>query len=413
MVTRTRSALVAVVLIACGGHGGGPSGGGDGPSPPPIDAPPVVGVGSGLGAATFGDGELDAPSHGGTITFQQIGATGWYPSERDPAVGPCDAYQSSTCCLAKDEQTSDRLTPWDHELIVTLRGPMRIKQLAVYQPDAAGAWLLTSSWDQRTHAPAGLAFAGDKTETDGFAGTIGTECLVDVSTDLGFACGAGSTPFCPATTAAEHVGWAGSKMFVLLARMDGAAGVPGRCSNDDTGNWFDAPWIGLSLGELVRAGAFSSCQCYAKDPTQWYLGDGCGQFNAFEVVNDNNASKNLGVFSTNFFGYAGYVGEGPCGAACNVSTLAAGVDLIDKAHDTEATTGAVATPGGGPGAAFRRPDAGYRYFVILMDVDARTVQLALVHPRAIPGELGALLPDLPAMVPQSTIDHALALRLPK
>ena len=36
-----------------------------------------------------------------------------------------------------------------------------------------------------------------------------------------------------------------------------------------------------------------------------YIG---GQFNVFEVVNDNNQYKNLGVFSTNMFGYAGYVG---------------------------------------------------------------------------------------------------------
>jgi hypothetical protein len=46
--------------------------------------------------------------------------------------------------------------------------------------------------------------------------------------------------------------------------------------------------------------------------------------------NHNNSSKNLDVFSTNFFGYAGYVGEGPCGAQCNVSNLAAQADLIDK-----------------------------------------------------------------------------------
>jgi hypothetical protein len=199
---------------------------------------------------------------------------------------------------------------------------------------------------------------------------------------------------------------------VLLAKMPHADAVPGRCSTDNTGNWFDAPWIGLSIGELVRAGSFSSCQCYAKDPAKGYLGDGCGQFNVFEVVNDNNASKNLDVFSTNFIGYGGYVGQGPCGSACNASTLASAVDLIDKAHDTEAA-GATATPAGGPTAAFRRPENGYRYFIILMDVASRTVQLAIVHPNAIPSALGDLLPALPATVPQTAIDGALALRLPR
>src|SRR4051812_30196336 len=35
---------------------------------------------AGLGAAGLDEGELDAPSRGGTITFQSLGATGWYPS---------------------------------------------------------------------------------------------------------------------------------------------------------------------------------------------------------------------------------------------------------------------------------------------------------------------------------------------
>ena len=72
--------------------------------------------------------------------------------------------------------------------------------------------------------------------------------------------------------------------------------------------------LGLAVGELSRAGSFASCQCFAKDPAKWYLADGCGQFNVLEVVNDNNSYKNLDVFSTNMIGYAGYVGQGPCGA---------------------------------------------------------------------------------------------------
>ena len=97
------------------------------------------------------------------------------------------------------------------------------------------------------------------------------------------------------------------------------------------------------------------CQCYAKDQAKGYLADGCGQFNVFEVVNDNNAYKNLDVFSTNMIGYGGYVGEGPCGPQCNAATLGQEVDLIAKSTNTEATAGATSTPTKGPGAAFRRP----------------------------------------------------------
>jgi hypothetical protein len=309
--------------------------------------------------------------------------------------------------------TGDALTPWDEDLILTLRGPLQLKQLAVYQPADAGAWALVSGWDaRRPDERRGVAFTGDDVETRGFAGVVGSECLVDVATATPFACGDGSSPYCPPGDPA-HLGWAGAKLLVLLARMPGAAEVGEACAEGDAGNWYDAPWVGLSLGELVRAGKFSGCHCYAKDPEAWYLGDGCGQFNVFEVVNDNNEYQNFGVLSTNFFSYAGYVGEGPCGAACDVTQLGPEVDLIDKGENVEAAQGAVATPDGGPGAAFRRPQAGYRYFLVLMDTDARTVQLAVVHPSQVPAALAPLLPGLPAELSPAAVADALALRLPQ
>lgn len=372
--------------------------------------PPLPPVG-GLGPAQFDEGDLDAASHGGTITFEMIGAPGWYPSRRDPEIGPCDAHQTDTCCLARHDVTGDALTPWDDDLIMTLRGPLLAKQIAVYQPSSDDAWSLVSAWDADTSE--GIAFRGNETES-GFDGAIGTECLVDVSTDQVFPCGPGSSPYCPESNDPRYHGWSGSKLFVILAKMPHAdespVGTP--CSADTTGNWWDAPWLGLSLGELIRAGAFSDCHCYAKNPDEWWLGDGCGQFNVFEVVNDNNEYRNLELFSTNFFGYAGYVGEGPCGASCDVENLAPEVDLIDKATHDEAPMGATANPEGGPGAAFRRPTAGYRYFLIHLDVPTRTVQLGVVHPEAVPSEIDSLLPNLPASVPQATIEALLELRLP-
>ncbi|MFO0552322.1 MAG: DUF2403 domain-containing lipoprotein [Polyangiaceae bacterium] len=368
-------------------------------------------IGGGLGPSDVDPGPL---SHGGTITFQEIGAPGWYPSRRDPAVGPCDAYQKDDCCLARQAVTGDALTPWDSDLIMTLRGPLLVNQLAVYQPSGAG-WSLVSAWTEADKtAPRGVAFHGNDTETAGFDGRIGTECLVDVSSDDLFACGAGSSPYCPEPPTGEsrYWGWSGSKLIVMLASAPHATDVGAPCSADTSGNWYDAPWVGLSLGELVRAGAFSSCQCYAKNPDEWYLGDGCGQFNVFEVVNDNNQFKNLDVFSTNFFGYAGYVGEGPCGPQCDVSSVGDEVDLIDKSTSTEAASGAVATPSGGPGAALRRPVEGWRYFVILLDATSRTTQLALVHPLAIPPSLAPLLPALPEEVGADTIVALRDLRLP-
>jgi hypothetical protein len=324
--------------------------------------------------------------------------------------------------MARHELTNDRLTPWDEELIMTLRGPVLVKQIVVYQPSPSGPerWQVVSAWDERSASnPQGIAFNGNGTESSGFAGVVGSECLVDVSSDRTYACGPGSVPYCapPASGQTRHYGWEGSKLLILLASMPHAGSSKidsgAHCSQGTGGGWYDAPWVGLSHGELVRSGKFGDCHCYAKDPAQWFLADGCGQFNVFEVVNDNNQYKNLDLFSTNFFGYAGYVGEGPCGTNCDLTGLAAQVDLIDKANSAEAPRGAIATPSAGPRAAFRRPSAGYRYFLMLLDADARTVQLAIVHPQKIPAPLAALLPNLPRQIEKATVDSALQVRLPR
>jgi hypothetical protein len=392
-----------------GGSGGTTSAGGAAGANVDAGPPPP-----GLGAAIFKAGDLDPPSNGATITFQNIGKAGWFPSRRDPATGPCDFMNANMCCQTKFDITSDKLTPWDEDLIMTLRGPLLVKQLVVYQPNPANAqeWQIASAWDDRMPAaPTHLGFNGNSTETAGFKGAIGTECLVDVSTDAVFSCGPGSLPYCPPGGAKKYLGWQGSKMIVLLSMMPYAdtGKVIGPCSQTTTGGWYNAPWVGLSVGELVRAGKFGTCQCYSA--TNPNAGDGCGQFNVFETVNDNNSFRNFDVYSTNFFGYAGYVGEGPCGTACKANLFPPAADLINKTTSLESPA-VVTGPGKPVGAAFRRPESGYRYFVMLLDVDTRTVQLAIVHPQKIPASFGTFLPDFPSRFSRSAIDAALAARLP-
>jgi hypothetical protein len=351
-------------------------------------------------------------SNGGTITFQNIGAVGSYPSVCAPPAG-------GGCCRQPLSITTDKLTPWDEDLIMTLRGPMVMKQLVVYQPgtDQTAAWQQVSAWDARTPAAArGIAFSGNATPNAAFDGPVGSVCLVNASTDKPFGCGAASSPYCAANSANPNWGWQGSKLFVFLASMPhvGAGGVTAAQSCAATSNgWTDAPWIGLSVGELIRAGAFSSCHCYEVTANR---GDGCGQFNALEVINDNDASgnyKNLDLFSSNFFGYGGVFG-GPCGTNnCNVAGLSPAVDLVSG--NTEAARGGTAsqTPRMSPNAFFRRPAAGYRYFMILLDVDTRTVQMTVVHPQNVPAALAGLLPGLPQQLPRSAVDGLLQLRLPR
>jgi hypothetical protein len=350
-----------------------------------------------------------------------IGAAGMYPSRRQPGSAMCELTNTATCCLTNHVIAGTQLTPWDEELSETFRGPMLVKQIAVYQPAAGltGTWKLASAWDARN--PTGgmnIAFSGPPTPgATGFAGVVGNKCLVDVSSGQVFPCGPGSVPYCPAPggNAKKYYGWSGSKLYIALASFphfeSGAIPAAQNCNNSTTDGWYDAPWIGISHGEIVRQGLYNGCHCYSY-PSNPNAGNGCGQLNAFEVVNDNNAYKNLDLFSTNFFGYGGYVGEGPCGNTCtNIAALPPAVDLVNKKTSMEAAAGAISTPTKGPGAAFRRP-TGYRYVISLFDVNTRTVQLAFIHPGNVPASLAALLPGLPADVPQSTIDALIALRLP-
>jgi hypothetical protein len=75
-------------------------------------------------STVFGDS-----SHGGTITFQDIGAPGSTPAgvSLHPASAP---RQRDACCMARHEVASDTLTPWNEALIMTLRGPLLAQQVA-------------------------------------------------------------------------------------------------------------------------------------------------------------------------------------------------------------------------------------------------------------------------------------------
>src|SRR5690606_33272342 len=197
---------------------------------------------------------------------------------------------------------SDLLAPWDEDLIMQLRGPMLVERLAVYQPVGElgdnGNWSRVAVWDKGGAATkSGLVFGADGVEGSGFDGSVGSTCVIDVMNEQTVPCGSGSVPYCEG--ADKHDGFRGSKLFVVLAKTPRMSDVEAQglahCDSGPSDNWYDAPWIGLTHGELVRSGKFGSCHCYAKNPDEWWLGDGCGQFNVFEVINDNNEYTNLDV----------------------------------------------------------------------------------------------------------------------
>ena len=255
------------------GTAGSVSNGGGGGSAP---------IGPAIGAAQFAAGDLDAASDGGTLTFQNIGKAGSYPSRRDTASNAaCDVKKTDTCCLTTNPVASDMLTPWDQDLIVTLRGPIQVKQFVVYQPSAnAAQWDVVSAWDAASVGQAfGIAFNGNATPNAKFAGTVGSQCVADAMTDEPFGCGPMSSPYCDAKAAGipKNLGWAGSKLFVIAARMPmmGGAKIDAAtaCGQGTANNWYNAPWIGISLGELVREDKFGPCNCYSSpaNPTRQRL----------------------------------------------------------------------------------------------------------------------------------------------
>ncbi|HBK45323.1 MAG TPA: hypothetical protein DDZ67_02570, partial [Xanthomonadaceae bacterium] len=54
-----------------------------------------------------------------------------------------------------------------------------------------------------------------------------------------------------------------------------------------------------------------------------------------------------------------------------------------------------------------------RYYLLLLDEQSRTVQVAVVHPGNIPAALKDVVPALPNSIERSAVDGLLNLRLPK
>jgi hypothetical protein len=144
------------------------------------------------------------------------------------------------------------------------------------------------------------------------------------------------------------------------------------------------------------------------------VGDGCGEINVFEVVMDGNDFSNREFASTGVRSYqAGHVGGAVCQASCDRSAFAADVEVVDACAKKAYERGPVLNVGGSTDGCpvWRRP-VGDRYFFILLDESARTIQVGIVHPANIPQAMAPLLPTLPSELARATIDALLALRLP-
>ncbi len=406
----------AALLVACNeaepvaGDGGQPAGGsgnsGDSGAPTP---------GPGAHPADGGMSTL-----GGTMTFLEVGATGWWPRRlnRDPTDSACN-FKSGTdtwggpCCLTQHATLASDLSPFDAEMTLLFKA-VRIRQLAVYQPaDGSSDYRLVSSYDDREGGAHNLwatqsgngstTFPGDFTHDD---------CVWYVTQESNFDCGDGRDYYCPNDPGILHLGWAGSKLIVMLASMQIDDASVKACAGSGAGN--PAPWIAFVASELTRDGGRKwngLCNCYSKTGT---VGDGCGEINLFEVVMDGNSYSNREFISTGVRSYqAGHVGGNVCGSGCARAGFPANQDVVDACAKAAYAKGPTLTVGGSTEGCpvWLRP-VGDRYLVALLDAELRTIQVAMLNPQALPSSLGGLLPALPARVTRATIDAMANLRLP-
>ncbi|MBN2526674.1 MAG: DUF2403 domain-containing protein [Deltaproteobacteria bacterium] len=370
---------------------------------------------------------------GGTITFTNIGAPGYWGRriEAEPGDDRCDVQSetlnyswggSEFCCRTTHNVTSDRLTPFNEQLAMVIEGPLKVKQFAVYQPlEEGGSWGLRSYWDRDSTDPFNIHFVGPGDTTD-FDGILGNNCAFHAMQEKPFSCGPDSVPYCPGS-GLDYEGWAGSKLFLLLAAMPYTQDpelLPKSCIADgEDEREQDAPWIGLGASELIRDGwaGYHPCHCFAN--TNGALGDGCGQINVFEVIAETSGAEwgNRDVISTGIRSYqVGSLGGSTCGIqGCSVDLFADDADLVDANHVTAMTTGAVIDADNramAEGPMWRRA-LDDRYYLILLDEATRTVQVAVIHPDNVPDELTSLLPALPNELSRPFVDGLVQLRLPK
>lgn len=392
---------------------------------PPILHPEAAALGMG-GASNNAN-----ITRGGTITFRNIGAQGWWArrfvanpkkticSVEDSTLDLGAAGGSVACCRGQHATKSTQISPFDEQMTFILRGPMRIKQMAVYQPSAdASMWARASAWTAATDVRDNIKFTGPN-NSSAFVGLIGDSCQWYVMQDAPYACGPSSDPYCSGSGPdVNYNGWGGSKLVVFLASYlagtDAAlAGLSCAASTPAP----NAPWIGFSASELMRDGwgKYFPCHCY--DNTNSSVGAGCGEINVFETVAQSEGPMygNEQIVSTGLRSFqVGSFGGNVCGyGVCDVSAVSSQVDLLDACTLRAADAGVTLTYGSANNACpvWRRPFDD-RYFYVLLDTQERAIQVGLVHPQNIPAAASILLPNLPSTLQRSTIDALLNMSLP-
>jgi hypothetical protein len=106
------------------------------------------------------------------------------------------------------------------------------------------------------------------------------------------------------------------------------------------------------------------------------------------------------------------VGGAVCKSDCQRDAFPASADVVDACAQGGYDEGPELEMGGDTDGCpvWRRPE-GDRYFFILLDEATRSIQVAMLHPGALPAAASAVFPEFPARVERVGIEALLELRL--
>ncbi|OZJ01694.1 hypothetical protein BZG36_05367 [Bifiguratus adelaidae] len=248
-----------------------------------------------------------------SVTYTHVGGSGSYEqvTHMQPGVWPsCTANIQK--CVKKSVQVSGKLAPFDDELTFAFSGPMRLRNIAVYQPTGkATAWNKVSSWSP-SRKPTNLVFmnnmgggksgewdicagasqsyaSGDWTKSVArpneqlFSGWLQPGYEINIMTDKPCSSKLPCRGFARGT--ANH-GWAGSKLIAI--ELEAPYG-----GNDGSSIW--------ALNAQVVRSAQYGCNCRGMGSP-----GGCGEIDLMETLVSGNTSR---AFSE-IYSFKGATGTG-------------------------------------------------------------------------------------------------------
>lgn len=247
------------------------------------------------------------------IKYTGVGGSGSYQEVTNMVAGTWPSCTANPSCEQSPKEVSGNLAPFDDEITVAFRGPLNVKNIAVYQPgnSSAATWSQTSSW-AAGGATNNLVFMNN------MGGGLSGQWTICGGASQSYANGTwdgsaaspttGSSGYLPETmeinimtneTCADSAcsgfsrgtanhGWSGSKLMVLTFNMP---------PSSDASN---VPAIWALNAQVVRAAQYG-CNCRGEGGN-----GGCGELDILEVIAGSDTDNAI----SEIYSFKGATGSG-------------------------------------------------------------------------------------------------------